>query len=109
VNEFADDLCEVTVTAPDADWLAALARELVEHRLCASANIVAPVRSIYRWRGTTEDVREARAFLRARRTALEAIVAAVVASHPYEVPNVTATPIIGGNPTYLSWVRDATD
>jgi len=104
----AEDLCEVTITAPDAEWLATLARQLIEQGLCASANIVAPVRSIYRWRGTIEDVYEARAFLRARRAALDAIVEVVSARHPYDVPHVTATPIIGGNPAYLSWVRDAT-
>jgi len=108
VNELADDLCEVIVTAPDAEWLGALARQLIETRLCASAHVVAPVRAIYEWQGTVEDVVEARAFLRARRTALETIVKVVTARHPYEVPNVTAIPIIGGNSDYLAWVREAT-
>src|SRR5262249_18594651 len=100
--------CEVIVTAPDAELLGVLVRQLVEARLCASGHIVAPVRAIYEWQGAIEDVVEARAFLRARRTALETIVKFVTARHPYEVPNVTGIPIIGGNPDYLAWVREAT-
>jgi periplasmic divalent cation tolerance protein len=108
VKDYAGDLCEVIVTAPDAEWLGALARQLVEMRLCASAHVVAPIRAIYEWQGSVQDVVEARAFLRARRTALETIVKFVTARHPYEVPNVTAIPIIGGNSDYLAWVRKAT-
>jgi periplasmic divalent cation tolerance protein len=103
-----DELCEVTITAPDPEWLAGLARELIERRLCASAHVVSPIRSIYRWRGTIEDTAEARAFLRSRRSHLDAIVDFVRERHPYEVPNVTAVPIIGGNPAYLDWVREST-
>lgn len=104
-----DDLCEVTITAPGPEWLATMVHELIELRLCASAHIVAPIRSIYRWQGIVEDTSEARAFLRARRSQLDAIVQLVTERHPYEVPNVTAVPIIGGNPAYLQWVREATD
>jgi periplasmic divalent cation tolerance protein len=32
----------------------------------------------------------------------------VVERHPYEVPNVTALPIVGGNPAYLAWVTAET-
>jgi periplasmic divalent cation tolerance protein len=103
-----DDLCEVTVTAPDAEWLAGMARELVDERLCASAHIVAPIRSIYRWGGAIEDTHEARAFLRARQSDVRKIVDVVTARHPYQVPNVTAVPILDGNPAYLEWVLDAT-
>jgi len=103
-----DELCEVTITAPDAEWLATLARELIERRLCASAHVVAPIRSIYRWQGAIEESTEARAFLRSRRSQLPAIVRHVRRGHPYQVPNVTAVPIVDGNPEYLAWVHEST-
>jgi periplasmic divalent cation tolerance protein len=28
--------------------------------------------------------------------------------HPYEVPNITAIPIIDGNPDFIAWVKDET-
>jgi periplasmic divalent cation tolerance protein len=102
------ELCEIIVTAPDAGWLADLARDLIERGLCASAHIVAPVRSIYRWKGAIEDATEARAFLRSRRSHVGAVVELVVDRHPYEVPNVTAIPIVDGNPAYLDWIEEST-
>lgn len=104
----SDDLCEVTITAPDSEWLAELVHELIDRNLCASAHVVAPIRSIYRWEGDVRDTTEARAFLRSRRDQVDDIVNFVTNRHPYEIPNVTAVPIVDGNPRYLDWVRLAT-
>ena len=51
---------------------------------------------------------EARAFLRSRRALVDDVVAYVVERHPYEVPNVTAVPLVGGNPAYLAWIAAET-
>ena len=59
-----DEPIEVIVTAPDRDWLEDLCHQLVDARLAASAHVVHPVTSIYRWKGTVETPTEARAFLR---------------------------------------------
>jgi periplasmic divalent cation tolerance protein len=103
-----DDLCEVIITAPDPDWLADLCHQLVDARLAASAHVVHPIASIYRWQGDVRTTTEARAFLRSRRALLDALVAYVVDRHPYEVPNVTALPLVGGNPDYLAWLSAET-
>jgi periplasmic divalent cation tolerance protein len=99
---------EVIVTAPDRDWLADLCHQLVDARLAASAHVMHPVTSVYRWRGNIETTTEARAFLRSRRDLLDQLVAYVVERHPYEVPNITALPIVGGNPDYLAWLAAET-
>ena len=44
------DICEVVITADDAEWLAAFTRSLVEDRLVACGHNIAAIRSIYRWR-----------------------------------------------------------
>ena len=67
-----------------------------------------PITSIYRWDGAVHETTEARAFLRSRFDLLDDLTAYVVERHPYEVPNVTAIPIVGGNPDYLAWVRAET-
>jgi periplasmic divalent cation tolerance protein len=102
------DLVEVTITAPDAEWLTDLCRQLVDARLAASANVVHPITSIYRWTGALSEATEARAFLRSRHALLDRLTAYVVERHPYDVPNVTAVPIVGGNPDYLAWIRAQT-
>jgi periplasmic divalent cation tolerance protein len=103
-----DDACEVIITAPDSDWLTDLCHQLVDARLAASAHVVHPVTSIYRWRGDIHTTTEARAFLRSRRTLLDELIAYVVERHPYDVPNVTALPLVGGNPEYLAWISSET-
>jgi periplasmic divalent cation tolerance protein len=103
-----DDLCEIIVTAPDGAWLEDLCRELVSQRLASSAHVIHDVRSIYRWKGSVHETMEARAFLRSRMGLVDAVTAYVVERHPYEVPNVTAFPIIAGNPEYLDWIHTET-
>jgi periplasmic divalent cation tolerance protein len=103
-----DEPVEVIITAPGRDWLEDLCHQLVDARLAASAHVIHPVTSIYRWKGTVETVTEARAFLRSRRALLDLLVAYVVDRHPYEVPNITALPIVGGNPDYLAWLASET-
>jgi periplasmic divalent cation tolerance protein len=104
----ANDPCEVVVTAPEHDWLCDLCRQLVEAHLASSAHVVFPVESIYRWRGAVHQATEGRAFLRTRFGHVDALVAFVLERHPYEVPNVTVLPIVGGNPAYLSWIEHET-
>ena len=102
------DLCEVVITAPDPQWLKAFSRALVEDGLCASAHNFAPVQSIYRWRGQVHERTEGRVSLHTSRARLPEIVTRAKREHPYEVPGVSARPIIDGNPDYLAWIEHET-
>jgi periplasmic divalent cation tolerance protein len=102
------DVCEVVITAADAEWLAGFTRRLVEDRLAACGHQIAAVRSIYRWEGAVHGEGEARVALHTRTSLVPRIVARADAEHPYDVPCVLALPVVGGNPAYLQWVRDET-
>jgi periplasmic divalent cation tolerance protein len=104
----ADDLVEMVVTAPDAELLAGLSRELVEQRLCAAAHVLGEVRSIYRWQDALTENTEARAWLRCRREAVDAVVAHIRAGHPHQVPSIIAYSIAAGDPQYLAWIAAQT-
>jgi periplasmic divalent cation tolerance protein len=104
-----DDVCEVVITGPDADWLAGFTRQLVADRLCACGHNITAIRSIYRWQDAIHDETEARVALHTRRALVEAIVDRVNRDHPYDVPCVIATPIVGGNPAYVQWILDQTN
>src|SRR4051794_36405342 len=99
-----EDVCEVVITAPDADWLAAFTRRLVDDRLCAAGHNISDVRSIYRWQGAVYDEREARVALHTRLSLVPAIIERTKQEHPYEVPCVVTWPITNGNPAYLDWI-----
>jgi periplasmic divalent cation tolerance protein len=100
----ADEICEVVVTADDADWLVAFTRGLVTDRLAACGHHISPIRSVYRWEGVIHDEQEARVALHTRRSLVPRIVERADAEHPYDVPCVIALPIVDGNPGYARWV-----
>jgi periplasmic divalent cation tolerance protein len=103
------EICEVVITADDADWLAEFTRTLVSERLVACGHNIVPIRSIYRWEGKVEDATEARVGLHTRLSLVPQIVERANADHPYDVPCVIALPVQAGNPAYIQWVLDETD
>lgn len=103
-----DDICEVVITAPDAEWLADFTRRLIADHLCAGSHQIERVRSIYPWHGDVYDTHEARVAVRTRIELVDAIIDRTRAEHPYEVPGIVALPIIAANPAYAQWIRDET-
>ena len=104
----SDDVRIAFATAPDADVAARIARALVEERLVACANLVANVRSIYRWQGRVEDDSEVMLVLKTHADRVEALAERLRALHPYDVPELVVLPVAGGLAPYLDWVRAET-
>jgi periplasmic divalent cation tolerance protein len=102
------DTLLVLTNLPDTDSAQALATGLVEARLVACANILAPCRSVYRWQGKVEDAEEVPVLLKTTRERYPALEAAIRAQHPYELPEIVAVPIERGLPDYLAWVAAET-
>ncbi len=102
------DICEVVVTAGDAETLAKLTRTLVEERLASCGQNIASIRSIYRWDGAVHDEPEARVGLHTRATLVPELVERIKVLHSYEVPCIIALPVVGGNPAYIEWVSAET-
>lgn len=102
--EGTEELSEVVITAPDAEWLAAFTRRLVEDRICACGHHLVPIRAIYRWKGEIHDEPGARVALHTRSSLVPEIVRRTGVEHPDDLPAVLAFPVTGGNPEYLEWV-----
>lgn len=79
---------EVQVTCPDEDTAARIGRKAVEGRLSACANIMGPVRSIYRWKGQIEEDTEWTLLLKTAAGQLDALIDLVRENHPYELPAI---------------------
>jgi periplasmic divalent cation tolerance protein len=103
-----DEVCEVVITGPSQEWVAAFTRQLVDDRLVACGHIIPVIRSIYRWEDNVHDETEARVALHTRRSLICAIVDRANRDHPYDVPCVIALPIVDGNPVYVDWVLNET-
>ena len=97
----------VLVTCPP-ERAPGLARTLVEDRLAACVNILPAVRSIYSWKGEVCDDGEALLVVKTRASLFDALRGAIVAGHPYEVPEVIAIPIVAGSQPYLDWLASST-
>ncbi|HWE53137.1 MAG TPA: divalent-cation tolerance protein CutA [Bryobacteraceae bacterium] len=82
-----------------------LARLLVEERLAACVNIVAPVRSFYRWKGVVENANEWMLIIKTSRDLFERLRLSLESAHSYELPEVLAVPVIEGSPNYMSWLQ----
>jgi len=103
-----DSYAIVFVTTANEEDAAAIGRALVEERLAACANLVGPIRSIYRWRDAVEDASKHLLLIKTRASLFPALQARVKQLHPYEVPEIVAVEIKQGSPQYLDWIREST-
>ena len=103
-----DEPLLLLTNAPDEAIARSLADALVESRLAACVNILAPCTSVYRWQGAVEDASEVPLLAKTTRAMLDAACALIRQRHPYELPEIVAVPISGGLPEYLRWIADET-
>jgi periplasmic divalent cation tolerance protein len=94
----------VITALPDQASANALAARLVEERLAACVNILAPCGSVYRWQGKVETASEIPLLIKTTRSNYPALEVAIQALHPYEVPELIALPVTCGLDAYLDWV-----
>ena len=81
-----------------------LARALVEQRLAACVNIVERIRTIYRWKGRVEDDAEQLLFIKTTDETLPHLKDALMAQHPYEVPEFIVLEIDRVEGPYRAWL-----
>ncbi len=96
----------VLVTCGSEEEAVRIARALVEERLAACANLISPIRSIYRWEGKVCDEKEWLLVIKTMRERFEELDKRVKALHSYSTPEVIALPIIDGSAAYLKWLEE---
>jgi len=89
---------------PDRETAERLAGALIEQRVAACVNILAPCRSVYRWKGAVQREDEHPVLIKTTAERYPALEAAIRAAHPYELPEIIAVPIERGLPAFLAWV-----
>ncbi|HEU4709846.1 MAG TPA: divalent-cation tolerance protein CutA [Methylophilaceae bacterium] len=93
---------------PDQASAEKLADLLIEGRLAACVNILAPCISVYRWQGKTERASEVPLLIKTTGRAYPAVEETIRANHPYELPEIVQVPITGGLPAYIQWLTGET-
>jgi periplasmic divalent cation tolerance protein len=97
----------IYTTWPDAALAQAAARTLVEERLCACANILPGMTSVYRWQGAIETAAETVMILKTTAGIAPALTRRLGVLHPYDEPCVLALDIDAGAsaPGFLDWIE----
>lgn len=90
---------------PDDASAKTLAQTLIEQKLAACVNIMSPCQSIYNWQGAIEQASEVPLMIKTDTVHYDALEAAIIKAHPYELPEIISININGGLPRYLQWVN----
>ena len=102
----AEYVVVLTTLPVDADGQA-FGRAIVEERLAACVNLLAPMESVYRWEGRVEYESERQIIVKTSRDRLAALWDRVRELHPNEVPEFIVLPIADGTEAYLRWIGEA--
>jgi len=96
---------EVVVTYPGKEEAKRAAELLIKKRLAACVQVYGPVESTYWWKGKVESSPEWVLTAKTKREAYGELERLVRESHPYDLPQIIALPIIDGLKEYLEWVE----
>lgn len=98
----------VVTNLPDRAAAERLADLVIAKNLAACVNILAPCRSVYRWKGAVQHDEEHPMLIKTTQERYKALEQALKEGHPYELPEIIAVPIERGLPVYLDWVAAET-
>ena len=90
-----------TTTEEEAHSIAEL---LLNQRRAACVNIVPRVDSLFWWQDKLDSAQESLLIVKTKASVLNEIVRLVKENHSYDIPEIIALPIVGGNRNYLEWI-----
>ena len=85
-----------------------ISTELLTKKKVACVNILPRVNSSFWWAGKVDQSMESLMIIKTREALLPDIITIVKKIHTYQVPEILALPIIGGNEESLNWIDEAT-
>jgi periplasmic divalent cation tolerance protein len=99
----------VLITTPNREVGEKIANILLEKKMAACVNLMAPMFSLYTWEGEVNRDDEVLLIVKSRSDIFESDLIPVVEDlHPYEVPEIIAVPILMGSANYLAWIDEVT-
>src|SRR5882724_2142832 len=102
------EILNVATTTPDHESAQRLAASAVRSRLAASAQVVGPIETAFWHLGEFGTGVEWQVNLKTTTDRYEELQAHLLAEHPWDNPDLTATTVVACPPRYLEWARAAT-
>lgn len=103
-----DEIAILYTTLPSREAAGAMALALLEARLAACCNILAPMTSLYRWENRLVEDEETPMLIKTRRALVPAVEAAARPLHPATTPCFLLLPVEGAHAAYLDWLLQET-
>ena len=94
----------VYATFTDAAEAERIGRTVVEVRLAACINLLAPCTSFYWWEGKVTQAAEVPAILKTSLARADALIARITELHSYDVPAIAVWPIERLPASFADWV-----
>lgn len=95
----------ILVTAGSKEEARKIAKGLLREKCAACINIIPRVDSHFLWAGKIERATEVLLVVKTKKSYLNKVIKLVKGLHSYEVPEIIALPIVGGNKDYLEWIE----
>ena len=84
-----------------------IGRTVIEEKLAACINMLAPCRSIYHWKGAIDTAEEVPAILKTNSSKVGDLIERIAALHSYDTPCIAAWPVEAALPRYADWVEES--
>lgn len=99
----------IYMTCPSAAEAEKIAEVLLDKKLIACANIMAPHTALYRWQGQVERTQEFIVIMKTRAELFEKTKEIILKMHSYECPCIVSWPIEAGHAPFMEWIEDETE
>ena len=96
----------VYTSCDDEDACREIARLVLDRRLAACVQVMAPMTSFYWWDDQIASDSEYLVSMKSDRSLFEQLAAAIRSIHPYEVPEIVATDISALDHDYADWMKE---
>jgi periplasmic divalent cation tolerance protein len=104
----ASEYLQVQTTTDSRAEAMELARAAVAARIAACGQVAGPVASIYWWNDEIERAEEWFVFFKLPADRYDELAAFLTEKHSYDEPEIVATPLVAGSPSFLTWITDET-
>jgi len=94
----------VFITIDTKEEAQRIAKVLLEQRKAACVNIIPGVSSLFWWEDKLDSAQESLLIVKTKASVLNEVIRLVKEIHSYDVPEIIAMPIVGGNQDYLEWI-----
>lgn len=97
------------ITTETSEEARMIGGKLVEKELCACANIIKGMESVYSWKGEVQNDSECILLIKTTSDKVDGVTEEVLKLHSYEVPCVISLPLSPeeGNREYLNWIANS--